>query len=67
CNFNDPDSIAERVIEIIENKPLRKSLETKAYRYSRKFTWPLVARKYLSLFDELTIQSQEQWPSSFQL
>ena len=22
--------------------------------YSRKFTWPLVAKKYLKLFDELT-------------
>ena len=67
CNFNDPCSIAERVTEIIENKSLRRSLEYKAYKYSRKFTWPLVAKKYLALFDELTKQSQEEWPSGFHL
>ena len=61
CNFNDPASIAEKVTEIIENKPLRRSLEHKAYRYSRKFTWPIVAKKYLALFDELTKLSQEKW------
>ena len=67
CKFNDSASIAERVTEIIENKTLRKSLEHKAYTYSRKFTWPLVAKKYLALFDELTKQSQEEWPSGFHL
>ncbi len=69
CNFNDSESIADKVSEIIENKPLRKSLEHKAYRYSRKFTWPLVAKKYLGLFDELTKQSmmEEEYSSSFHL
>ena len=67
CNFNDSDSIAESVTEIIENKPLRKSLETKAYRYSRKFTWPLIAKKYLALFDDLNSQPREEWPSIFRL
>lgn len=63
CRFNDSASIAEEVSEIIENKPARKSLEHKAYLYSRKFTWPLVAKKYLKLFDELTRQAMEEWPS----
>ena len=67
CNFNDSASIAKSVSEIIENKSLRKSLGYKAYRYSRKFTWPLVAKKYLALFDKLTGQSTEEWPSSFRL
>ena len=67
CQFNDSESIAEQVTEIIENRPLRRSLEQKAYMYSRKFTWPLVAKKYLSLFDALTRQSMEEWPSGFHL
>lgn len=58
CNFNDSDSIAEQVTGIIENPRLRHSLEKKAYLYSRKFTWPQVAEKYLTLFDELTTQSE---------
>ncbi len=65
CRFNDSESIAEKVSEIIENKLYRESLERSAYRYSRKFTWPLVAKKYLTLFDELTRQSWEELPSSF--
>ncbi len=68
CNFNDSESITDKVSEIIENKPLRKSLEHKAYRYSRKFTWPLVAKKYLALFDELTKQSmKEEFSSNYLL
>ncbi len=67
CRFHDSDSIAEKVTEIIGNPTLRKSLEHKAYLYSRKFTWPSVAKKYLALFDELTRQSEEEWPSSFRL
>ena len=67
CRFNDSASLAEKVTEIIENKALRKSLEHKAYMYSRKFTWSLVAKKYLSLFDELTRQSMEEWQSGFHL
>jgi glycosyltransferase involved in cell wall biosynthesis len=65
CKFNDSTSISERVTEIIENDPLRKSLEHKAYHYSRKFTWPLVAKKYLALFDELTRQSIEEWQCDY--
>lgn len=61
CNFNDSESIADRITEIIDNKPLRRSLEHKAYKYSRKFTWPSVARKYLKLFDELTRRTEEEW------
>jgi polysaccharide biosynthesis protein PslF len=67
CNFNDSESIAEKVTEIIENKKLRRSIEHKAYRYSRKFTWPLVAQKYLALFNELTLKSREEAASSFHL
>ncbi len=67
CRFHDSASIAEKVTEIIGNPKLRKSLEHKAYFYSRKFTWPSVAKKYLALFNELTRQSEEEWPSSFRL
>lgn len=67
CGFNDSQSIAEKTIEIIENKPLRRSLERKAYQYSRNFTWPLVAKKYLSLFNELTGQSKGDWQCGYPL
>lgn len=65
CGFKDSASISEKVTQIIEHKSLRESLEQKAYLYSRKFTWPLVAKRYLALFDELAQQPEEEWSSSF--
>ncbi len=63
CKFNDSASIAEKVTELIKNRRLRRSLELKAYRYSRGFTWQKVAKKYLALFDELTQKSEMKLPS----
>jgi glycosyltransferase involved in cell wall biosynthesis len=60
CEFNDSTSIAEKTLEIMENKPLCRSLERRAYMYSRKFTWHLVAKKYLALYNELAKQSQDE-------
>ena len=70
CRFHDSASIAEKITEVIENPALRRALECKAYLYSRAFTWPLVAEKYLSLFNELTCapeESEEELLSSSQL
>ena len=60
AKFDDSASIAEKVIEIIENKSLQRSLEQNAYNNSRKFTWSLVAKKCIAVFDELTRQSKEE-------
>jgi glycosyltransferase involved in cell wall biosynthesis len=70
CDFQDSNCIAKKVSQIIEDKKLRHSLETNAYLYSRKFTWPLVAKQYLRLFDDLAsqeAQEAEELPSGFQL
>jgi glycosyltransferase involved in cell wall biosynthesis len=67
CEFNNPKSIAEKVTEIIGNRKLHRSLEQKAYFYSRNFTWSVVAKKYLSLFDQLTRQSEMKVRSAYHL
>ncbi len=67
CDFNNSASIADRILDIIGNKPLRRLLEQRAYNYSRQFTWPLVAKMYLELFDELTRASEEGWSRGFRL
>jgi glycosyltransferase involved in cell wall biosynthesis len=66
CSFHDSVSIAEGVLEIVGNNDLRKSLELRAYQYSRKFTWPLIARRYLALFNELSSSSKGDYPRGFQ-
>jgi glycosyltransferase involved in cell wall biosynthesis len=50
CKFKDPNSIAEEVQKLLEDDKLRRGMERKAYRYSRSFTWPKVARKYIDIF-----------------
>ena len=57
CKFRDPDSIAYEVKELIENDKLRRDMEKKAYRYSRSFIWPKVARRYADIFKR-TIRDQ---------
>ncbi len=53
CKFRSPSSIAECINRLIEDTELRFSLERKAYAYSRNFTWPKVAEKYVKLFNHL--------------
>ncbi|MCK4933904.1 glycosyltransferase family 4 protein [Candidatus Bathyarchaeota archaeon] len=53
CKFRDPASIAECIERLIEDPELRRSLERKAYAYSRNFTWPRVAEKHVQLFNRL--------------
>ena len=51
CKFNNPTSIAECINQLLEDPELRFSLERKTYAYSRNFTWPKVAEKYVKLFN----------------
>ena len=53
CKFRSPSSIAECINRLIEDTELRFSFERKAYAYSRNFTWPKVAEKYVKLFNHL--------------
>ena len=51
--FRNPISIADCVNRLLEDPELRLSLEKKAYAYSRNFTWPKVAERYVKLFNHL--------------
>jgi glycosyltransferase involved in cell wall biosynthesis len=53
CKFRSPSSIAECINRLLEDPELRLSLERKAYAFSRTFTWPKAAEKYVRLFNRL--------------
>ena len=53
CKFRNPTSIAECINRLLEDPELKLSLERKAYAFSRTFTWPKVAEKYVRLFNRL--------------
>ena len=56
-DFESPDSIAESVIRLLEDKELKESLESAAYRYGRRAAWFNVAISYLDLFDRILRRS----------
>jgi glycosyltransferase involved in cell wall biosynthesis len=59
CEFQNSSSIAAAVNRILADKQLKAEMERKAYQYSRKFTWPEVAKKYARLFKWIMDNHQE--------
>jgi glycosyltransferase involved in cell wall biosynthesis len=53
CDFRDADSIAKRVIPLLDNSTLRHAVERRAYRFGRFMTWPHVAGEYGALFESM--------------
>ena len=49
CKFKDPVSMAEGIDKLLDES-FRKNIQKRAYRYSRRFLWTNVARKYIDLF-----------------
>jgi glycosyltransferase involved in cell wall biosynthesis len=50
CKFRDHRSIADRIIQLLEDEKLRRNIQAKVYNYSRDFTWSVVANRYAELF-----------------
>ena len=48
--FEDPDAIAEAVIQLLENDAKRHAMRKRAYLHSRETTWPRTARAYMESF-----------------
>ncbi len=48
--FDDPDSIAEAVLRLLENDAERHAMRKRAYLHSRNTTWPKTARGYMASF-----------------
>jgi glycosyltransferase involved in cell wall biosynthesis len=51
--FNNPDAMAEQIIDLLDNDVDRHAMRKKAYLFSRNAVWKEVARKYLQVFSEV--------------
>jgi glycosyltransferase involved in cell wall biosynthesis len=76
--FDDPSSIADAVLRLLENDAERHAMRKRAYLYSRETTWPKTARAYMASFqrarfernlrprpaqqDELMLREQNELP-----
>jgi glycosyltransferase involved in cell wall biosynthesis len=52
CKFNDPASLSDGITNLLDES-LRKTIQRRVYRYSRRFLWSNVARTYGNLFNAL--------------
>ena len=57
-DFQSSDAISDAVVNILDNKELKESLENAAYRYGRRAAWFNVAVDYLDLFHRLLRRRQ---------
>jgi glycosyltransferase involved in cell wall biosynthesis len=48
--FDDPNSIADAVVRLLENDAERHAMRKRAYLHSRETTWPKTARAYMATF-----------------
>ena len=53
CKFKNPASITNGIRQLLENPEHRSHIEKLAYEYGQDMTWPKVASKYVSLFNEV--------------
>jgi glycosyltransferase involved in cell wall biosynthesis len=58
--FDDSDSIAHEVIELLENDAERHAMRKRAYLYSRGTTWPNTARAYMASFQRARFERSLQ-------
>jgi glycosyltransferase involved in cell wall biosynthesis len=53
CKFKDSDSIAAAINSLLDEK-FRSDIQKKAFKYSRRFLWKNVAKKYVNLMKSIT-------------
>jgi len=58
CKFEDSGSIAEAITRLLDEN-FRSEIQKRAYKYSRRFLWKNVAKKYVKLFKEVTEKTSE--------
>jgi hypothetical protein len=51
--FSDPETMAEQIIDLLDNDVERHAMRKKAYTFTREAVWKEVARKYLQVFSEV--------------
>jgi glycosyltransferase involved in cell wall biosynthesis len=51
--FDDPQAIADRTIELLDNATARHAMRKRAYLYTRNMVWNRVAQQYMGSFERV--------------
>ncbi len=54
--FNNPDAMAEQIIELLDNETVRHTIRKKAYTFCREAIWKEVSRRYLEVFSQVKLE-----------
>ncbi len=57
CKFEDSASIAEGINKFVDEN-FRSEVQKRAYKYSRRFLWKNVAKKYVNLINTITEKNE---------
>jgi len=51
--FDDPEAIAAKTVELLDNATARHAMRKRAYLYARDMVWSRVAQKYMKSFERI--------------
>jgi glycosyltransferase involved in cell wall biosynthesis len=51
--FDDPEAIAAKTVELLDNATARHAMRKRAYLYARDMIWSRVAQKYMKSFERI--------------
>jgi len=51
--FDDPEAIAAKTVELLDNDTARHAMRKRAYLYARDMVWSRVAQKYMKSFESI--------------
>jgi glycosyltransferase involved in cell wall biosynthesis len=51
--FDDPDAIATKTLELLDDSTARHAMRKRAYLYARDMVWSRVAQKYMKCFERI--------------
>jgi len=51
--FDDPEAIAAKTVELLDNGTARHAMRKRAYMYARDMVWNRAAQKYMQSFERI--------------
>jgi len=63
--FDDPDALAAKTVELLDNSMARHAMRKRAYLYARDMIWSRVAQKYMKSFERIYNERQRKPRATF--
>ncbi|MEJ2505116.1 MAG: glycosyltransferase family 4 protein [Ignavibacteriaceae bacterium] len=63
--FHDPETLAEQVINLLDNEAQRHAMRKRAYIFGRAMIWSEVAQRYMESFERARLERRHYIPPGF--